>query len=116
MEKISYNELDFIKDSVDPGVVASHCNLLAVNIYSDHSVTGLGELDGVATDTTESVHYDSAGHDLGNVFGNLFRGDGVPGLLVQQDSLVVPREQSVSLDPIFVDTRREVGVGLHLSS
>ena len=112
MEKISHDELDLMKDSVDSGVVPGHCDLIDVNVDSNDSVTGLSELDGVATDTTEGVHYDPTGHDLGDVLSNLLRCDTVPGLLIQHDSLIVPREQSVPLGPIFVDPRGVVGVGV----
>ena len=112
LKEVSDNELNFIEDSINPGVVTGLLYLAAVNIYSNHSVAGLGKLDGIATDTTESIHYEAAGHDLGDVLSNLLRGDGVPGLLIHQDALVVLGEQPVSLHPIFVDTRRVVGVSL----
>ena len=90
MEKISYNELDLIEDSINPGVVSSHGDLLDVDVDSNNSVASLGELNGVTPDTTESIHNDTAGHFLRNVLSNLLWSYRPPRFLVHLYSLIVP--------------------------
>ena len=74
-EEISNDKLDLGLNPVDPGVVPGHVDLVPVNVHGNHPITGLGKLDCIATNTTECVHNKSTTANLGNVFGNLLRGN-----------------------------------------